>query len=145
MKVNMIDGKQRKAIWAASKAKGLSHDDLYSLIYTISKKEHMSDLTYTEAAKILSRLNNKKEESNNTEYVPGKISPAQMSMIYNLASIAGWDIIMLNKHILKKYNVQIINWLSRSQASSLIETLKWVIKQRGSGELGKYKDDAECK
>ena len=138
MKVNMIDEKQRKAIWAASKAKGLSRDDLYSLIYTISKKEHMSDLTFSEAAKVLDRLNSKKEENSaERQYIPGKISQEQMSMIYNLASTAGWDILALNRHIFKKFNVQVINWLSKKQASSLIETLKWVIKQKNSDGLGR--------
>lgn len=137
--VNMIDNRQKKAIWAASKQNGLEKDDLYSLIYTISQKEHMSNLTYVEASKVLDRLNNKKESSSSSShnYVPGKISSAQISMIYDLAATAGWNIFVLNKHILKKYNVQVINWLSKNQASQLIEKLKWVIKQKNSNEFGR--------
>ena len=98
----------------------------------------MSDLTFSEAAKVLDRLNSKKEENSaERQYIPGKISQEQMSMIYNLASTAGWDILALNRHIFKKFNVQVINWLSKKQASSLIETLKWVIKQKNSDGLGR--------
>lgn len=133
VKVNMITDVQKKALWGAASAKGLSKEDLYAVIESVSGKERMTVMTYVEAAKVLDRINNK--NSNVGEYVPGKISPGQMSMIHNLAITAGWNSEQLNSHIFKKFNVNAINWLSKKQASSLIETLKWLIKQKGSNDV----------
>lgn len=132
MAVNMIDNKQKKAIWTAAKEKGLSKDDVYSVILNTAKKEHMTELTYVEAAKVLDKINNK----NNRNYSgPGKITSNQMNMINDLVNKLGWNEERLNGFIKSKYKLEVINWLSMKQASNCIEALKNMIKRKDNEEL----------
>lgn len=132
MAVNMIDNKQKKAIWTAAKEKGLEKEDIYSVIYSISKKEHMTELTYVEAAKVLDKINNK----NNRNYSgPGKITSNQKDMINDLVNKLSWNEERLNGFVKSKYKVEVINWLSMKQASNCIEALKNMIKRKDNDEL----------
>ncbi|MEA4986995.1 MAG: phage protein GemA/Gp16 family protein [Anaerovorax sp.] len=128
MAVNMIDNKQKKAIWTAAKENGLEKEDIYSVIYNISKKEHMTELTYVEAAKVLDKINNRKYGNTGAS---GKISDNQMGMIKDLATSLGWNDVRINGFIKSRYKIEHIKWLSARQASSCIEALKSMIKRTG--------------
>jgi hypothetical protein len=127
MSVNMIENKQKKAIWTAAKGKGLSKDDVYSVIMGIAKKERMTELTYVEAAKVLDKINNRKYGNTGAS---GKISVNQIGMIKDLAISLEWNEIRLNGFIKSRYKIEHINWLSTRQASSCIEALKSMIKRK---------------
>ena len=129
MAVNMIDNRQKKAIWTAAKEKGLSKEDLYSVILYISNKDHMTDLTYVEAAKVLDKINNR----NSRNYSgPGKITNNQINMINDLVNKLGWNEQRLNGFVKTKYKVEVIKWLSMKQASNCIEALKNMIKRKNN-------------
>lgn len=132
MAVNMIDNRQKKAIWTAAKENGLEKEDIYSVIYNIAKKEHMTELTYVEAAKVLDKINNK---SNRNYSGPGKITSNQKDMINDLVNKLAWNEERLNGFVKSKYKVEVINWLSMKQASNCIEALKNMIKRKDNDEL----------
>lgn len=127
MAVNMIDNRQKKAIWTAAKEKGLKKEDIYSVIYVIANKEHMTDLTYVEAAKVLDKINNR--DSRNYSG-PGKITRNQINMINDLVGKLGWNEQRLNSFVKAKYKVEFMKWLSMKQASNCIEALKNMIKRQ---------------
>lgn len=132
MAVNMIDNRQKKAIWTAAKENGLEKEDIYSVIYSIAKKEHMTELTYVEAAKVLDKINNKSYRNYSG---PGKITSNQKDMINDLVNKLAWNEERLNGFVKSKYKVEVINWLSMKQASNCIEALKNMIKRKDNDEL----------
>lgn len=129
----MINNNQKKAIWAAAKGNGLSKDDVYSVILSISKKEHMTELTYAEAAKVLNKINNRKYGNVGAA---GKITGKQIGMIENLAETLGWDDDTLRNHVENRFKISHMTWLSTKQASDCIEGLKGMIMRKQKNIIG---------
>lgn len=133
-KVNMINNDQKKALWSASRAKGLSKEDLYSIISDVSKKEHMTELTYVEAAMVLDRVNNKKHQFNpnkRTDEGGNSETVALRQKIYRLTEQLGWNDNnnRINGFIKANFKVETIQWLSKAQCMKLIEMLKKMIER----------------
>ncbi len=132
--INMITNEQKKALWSASRAKGLEKEDLYNIIEAVSKKEHMTELTYVEAAKVLDRINNKKHNSNTKRTdVGGNVeTKAQRKKIFYLTGQLGWNDNdeRINGFVNKIFRVERLEWLNRQQCHKLIEMLKQMVKER---------------
>ncbi len=135
-KVNTISNVQKKALWGAAKANGLDKEALYDVIESITGKEHMTDLTYVEAAKVLDRINNKetyeKKNQKRTDKGGNIETIAQRRKIYMLTGQLGWnnDNNRINGFVKKNFSVDRIEWLSMQQCNKLIEMLKKMVEQR---------------
>lgn len=132
----MISNVQKKALWGAAKANGLDKDALYYVIESVAGKEHMTELTYVEAAKVLDRINNKKSYVDNnqkrTDIGGNSETIAQRRKIYRLTGQLGWnnDNNRINGFVKKHFKVDRIEWLSAQQCHKLIEMLKKMVEQR---------------
>ncbi|EMK12906.1 MULTISPECIES: hypothetical protein [Leptospira] len=81
-----ISAAQRKKIWAMAREKGINSDLLHNIIFEISKKEHLGDLSMTEARKVIERINGERRHIQKGEpsaYV-AKMSHFQKTQISNM-------------------------------------------------------------
>ncbi|EKN88889.1 hypothetical protein LEP1GSC034_3860 [Leptospira interrogans str. 2003000735] len=77
---------QRKKIWAMTREKGISSDLLHNIIFEISKKEHLGDLSIQEARQVIDRIQGERRKVSKGEpsaYV-AKMSQFQEKQISNL-------------------------------------------------------------
>ena len=131
-----IDGVQIKRIYAAGAALGIvgrdREDDLHNMIMRMYGKESIKDLTHTEAAEVLMRLNE--------QTIPGRITEQQKkkcwALIYKLckldprdaepnARLAGAVQKILGIPSLAKNPLK---WVTFKQAEKLIEYLKRYVR-----------------
>ncbi|GMT49477.1 MAG: hypothetical protein IEMM0008_1016 [bacterium] len=136
-------------IWASSRELNLPKDHLYEMIFSLSEKESMRDLTKEEAHKVIEELvrlgasSGKKKRYKKTRSSQGNIvaimTPAQKSKILAQMYALGWTKQTLNdfaeKITTKKLKVKrlsFIRWeaLSKEYASDLIEALKAILEKR---------------
>ncbi len=135
-KVNMISHVQKKALWGAARANGLDKDALYDVIESVTGKEHMTELTYVEAAKVLDRINNKKAYVENTQKrtdLGGNPETIQLrKKIYQLTGQLGWNDNneRINGFVYKMFKVSRIEWLPVNKCHKLIEILKKMVEER---------------
>ncbi|HBB28157.1 MAG TPA: regulatory protein GemA [Clostridiales bacterium] len=133
--INMITNEQKKALWGAAKSKGIDKDVLYSIIEDVSGKEHMTELTFLEAAKVLDRVNNKKHDSNQKRTDEGGniATQAQRRKIYVLTGKLGWNDNddRVNGFVKKVFKVERLEWLNKYQCNKLIEMLKKMVIEKG--------------
>ncbi len=132
MKVRMIEQKQIKAIWAAARENGLDKQSVYDVIAAIAEKEHMTDLTYMEAAKVLGKIRGQQGESaapKRTDQGGDKETVPLRRKIYALTGELGWndDNGRINGFAKKMFKVERIEWLTVKQCHILIEALKQMI------------------
>lgn len=136
VKVNMITSVQKKALWGAAKANGLDKDALYDVIESMSGKEHMTELTYVEAAKVLDRINNKESHvMNNQKRTDKGGNPETVKLrkkIYALTEQLGWNDNneRINGFIYKMFKINRIEWLPADKCHKLIEILKKMVAER---------------
>lgn len=116
-----ITDQQRKKLFMLKKEQGLDDEMLHSMIYTITKKEHISELTKTEGIEVINALSlhkSQKPRGNNMA------SNKQMNYIKGLAKDMGWNKTRLNGFIKKVGGVDDISFLTKTNASKVIEGLK---------------------
>ena len=118
---------QLRKIYALAREKGIDNENLHSLLYSICKKEHLSQLTITEAVQLIDSLSGKE--------IPGRVTARQIHFIQGLAKDFGWDEKRLRGFVKKVGGVDDIRWLSKAQASNVIEGLK-KLKQKGAEVYG---------
>lgn len=135
-KVNMITSVQKKALWAAAADKGLTKEDLYSIILSVSGQESMSAMSYVEGAKVLDRINNKESyEKKNQKRTDEGGNPETIRLrrkIYALTSELGWNDNneRISGFVKKIFKVDRIEWLNMQQCHKLIEMLKKMVKEK---------------
>lgn len=116
-----ITDQQRKKLFMLKKERGLDDEMLYSMIYTITKKEYISELTKTEGIEVINALSlhkSQKLRGNNMA------SNKQMNYIKGLAKDMSWNKARLNGFIKKVGGVDDISFLTKTNASKVIEGLK---------------------
>ncbi len=133
--MRMIEQKQIKAIWASARENGLDKQSVYDVISGVSGKEHMTELTYMEAAQVLGRIRGQQlptapqqkrtDQGGDPETVPLR------RKIYALTSELGWndDNSRINGFCKKMFKVERIEWLSVQQCHILIEALKKMVER----------------
>lgn len=132
--MRMIEDKQKKAIWAASREFGLDRETVYDIILAVSEKEHMTELTYLEAAKVIGRIRGKSlkhEERKRTDIGGDPRTIPLRKKIYALTEELGWnnEPERLQGFLRRMYKMERVEWLSVGQCHQLIESLKKMIER----------------
>lgn len=115
--------KQLQLIWGMAKEFGMSKEDVYTLLYRETKKEHMKDCSEVELSRTIQAMILLKERQKNR---PGMMTGRQRYRIRELEKELGWqdNKKRLTAFIKKYYHVDNLDWLKTEDASSLIESLK---------------------
>lgn len=130
-----IEQRQIKSIWGLAREIGLTRDDLYAILYKVSKKESMRTLTMREANQALQELIRLKESQSGKPIKPsrkrtdegGKESTKPMRRkIYMLCKTLGWtdNDRRIAGFCKKMFGIERVEWLSEKQCFQLIEALK---------------------
>lgn len=125
--------KQLKVLWGMAKELGMEKEDVYSLLYQQTGKEHMSDCSEVELSRTVQSMILLKERRTNR---PGMITGGQRYRIRALERTLGWqdNKKRLKAFIKKYYHVDSLDWLSSQDASSLIESLKKLAEREEQSE-----------
>lgn len=123
-----------RQIWGMAKNDlQISEDEVRAVLYQCTGKESMRECNDRELYLLLCQLG-KMKDSKNTQ--PGKSTPRQLWKIRQLEEKLGWsdNPKRLRKFMEKYSNVEKLEWLDFEQASSLIESLKKVLKQERNSQ-----------
>ncbi|MEW5804330.1 MAG: phage protein GemA/Gp16 family protein [bacterium] len=125
----MINKDQKKIIWTIWKTKvKLDDEELYRFIEHNYKKENMSDLTFLEADLLISTLRRITGET------AGKLTRKQRYAIISHQKELGWSDTELAGFVKKQTGIEHYDWLSPTQASTVISGLvnyrKWLRKKK---------------
>lgn len=120
----IITDAQRRMIFKLKTENGISKDTLYEIIYQVSRKEHISELSKLQAISVIDRLTGK------TDSQDGRATKKQIFFIERLADEIGWtDRNRLYGFIKKRFKIDMpikdpYRWINPWKASSIIEALK---------------------
>lgn len=131
----MITQGQRKRIYGLANERGVDTDVLHALVWAMTKKEHLSDLTVREAMQVIAYLSG--EDSHSNQPTLELMTKKQRGMILHLAAKLGWveddgrlvDLNRLNGFVRKEYATLYFFNLSRSNACKCIETMKSMLQR----------------
>lgn len=126
--------KQLQVIWGMAKELGMEKEDVYTLLYQQSGKEHMGECSEVELSRVVQAMILLKERRTNR---PGMITGRQRYKIKALERALGWteNQKRLRAFIKKYYHVENMDWLSEEAASNLIEALKKMVKRTGEAVM----------
>lgn len=131
MMISKINRAQINKIWASASEKRMSKEDIYALVYSVAKKEHMSELTHDEASRLINRIVGK-AECEEYENKLGRQNTARMrKKVYMLIKVLGWDNnpARIEGFCKRMFGVEKVEWLSAKQCYQLIEALKKMIER----------------
>lgn len=136
-----MTAEQRGAIWKLKSVNGLSKEELYSLVYQVTNKEHISQLTKSEAIQVIDRLKGTKQVNGN------QATYKQQKFILGLSQDLGWNGYRLAGFVKKRFNVDMpqsdmFRWITRRKATIIIEALK-AMKDRGYGDEQQERTNAQ--
>lgn len=121
---------QKRKIFAVARELGLDNDLLHAVAYGLTQKEHISDLSKTEAALVIDDLERRANRSRDIQLPGGRrvalATKEQQWLIWKLVADLGWDDNPKRlEGFCKKYaGVDNPQWLTRAQAWRVIEGLK---------------------
>ena len=137
-----------RRIWAIAKSPelALAEDDLYSIIYQETGKQHMRELTKAEIVQVCETLQRRKDavlrqrrgrrySDNGTPF-----TAKQRCKIYALTKVLGWDKQpeRLKGYVRKRFGVDSVEWLGYEDCIKVIEALKAMIaREKGRDNSGK--------
>ena len=126
--------KQLQLIWGMAKELGMSKEDVYTLLYRETRKEHMRDCSEVELSRTIQAMILLKERQKNR---PGMMTGRQRYRIRELEKELGWqdNKKRLTAFIKKYYHVDNLDWLKTEDASSLIESLKKLAEKQQEEQL----------
>jgi hypothetical protein len=130
-KIETITKAQMRKMWAMAKELGMDGVDLHGLVFNLTRKEHISQVTKAQAIIVIDYLVDRKKG----DYRPEMASAQQMYKIRKLAGEMGWEDYRLKGFIRKYAGVENERWLDARRAYNIIEGLKKVKERRT-----KYKD-----
>jgi len=124
---------QQRKIHALARELGMDDDLLHSYVSMMAGKDHLRELSVTEAIKVIDGMEARKG------YAAGdRISKRQESYIFLLMKNLGWtdregspDKKRLNGFVKKQYGIDDYRWATRGVASKVIEALKALDSRRG--------------
>ena len=126
---------QMRKIYALARERGMDDELLHIHVSTLSGKEHLKELTLPEAIVIIDSLAGKQIAGLNPKVNPATMK--QCSYLEGLASELGWtdedgkvDMLRLNGFAKSQYGVDRYQWLTKSQASNVIEALKGMLERQ---------------
>lgn len=117
-----------KRIWGLAKQQDLSKEDVYTIVYRETGKEHMTDCTDRELERVVKAIIVIKDVN---AWRPGMATKRQLWKIHELEQQLGWadNPKRLQAFIEKYYHVQKLEWLRFEQAIACIDSLKNVLKK----------------
>lgn len=125
MNVNITQQQMRK-IYVLANELGFDNEDLHDIVQSITRKKHISKLTFTEAGKVIERLQGKPDKKRVC------LSSSQEKYIKDLAFKLGWsDNPKRLEGFIKKYSkARAVKNLTPIQASKIIEGLKRLLNEK---------------
>ncbi len=128
-----ITAAQNRKIHMLASQLGMDDDLLHEFVGLITKKEHISGLTVSEAVKVIDGLAGKREYASGSH-----MTDRQKKYIFFLMKQAGWtdkdgepELKRLDGFVQKQYGVDSHRFLDRRTASGVIEFLKdWNKRQK---------------
>ncbi len=137
--------KQVKMIYGVAKKEGLDNDLLHARCQVATGKEHISQLTKAEAARLIDSLtggrSNRRGPAAKTDDRPlDRASQGQINVILGLARKLGWledgGKRRLNAFLRARWGVEQLDWLPPDVAVKVTEAMKAMVKG-GRGERRK--------
>lgn len=128
---------QIRKIWILAREKAMDDELLHMYVSQITHKDSLRNLTIAEAAKVIDALEGKprQEEADH-------MSERQKNYLVSLAKqfgmtdeSGGLDMHRLDGFCRSRYNVMHYTWLTRSQASKVIEGLKSMMERNENGGM----------
>ncbi|GBF34122.1 hypothetical protein DCCM_3234 [Desulfocucumis palustris] len=127
-----ITAPQIKKLYITAKQLGMDDEDLHGLVYNMTRSEHISKMTKTQAGRIIDYLSDKL----NRNYREEAASKQQLYKIHQLAAQLGWsdNPNRLAGFIKKTAGVEREQWLTAAGAYKVIEGLKKILQRQGKNE-----------
>jgi hypothetical protein len=125
--MNKASASQLRKIYALAREKDIDTDNLHSLLYSVCKKEHLSEISVTEAVRLIDSLSGKQN--------PYRATAKQIHFVKGLAKEFGWNDKRLAGFVKKVGGVDDIKWLTKKKASAVIEGMK-KLKEKGVDVYG---------
>lgn len=127
---------QKRKIWILAKENGMDDELLHLYVSQLTGKDSIKDLKITEAIKVIDALEGKR-----TGQPADHMTKKQENYLISLAKETGMvtqtgelDEKRLDGFCRSRYKVMRYAWLTRSQASRVIEGLKAMIERQGGME-----------
>lgn len=118
--VKMISPQQKKIIWSiAKKSLQMDSETLYTVIFRMFEKEHMSELIHVEAERLISEL-----KRLNVGLSIDALTESQYRKIMGMAAEFGWSATALAKYLENEVGVSNAKWLDVRQARIAITGLE---------------------
>ena len=133
MAEGVLTPKQLKCIYALGRAGCMDSEELHGVVYTVTRKEHVSELTVADARRVIDRL--KLLTGEKPKRAADRATKGQVQLIYSLAERLGWsqDPKRLTAFLEKQYGISHPSFLDRRSTNSCIAALK-AMAAGGRGE-----------
>lgn len=134
--VKMISPQQKKIIWSiAKKSLQMDSETLYTVIFRMFEKEHMSELIHVEAELLISELK---------RLVAGlsvdALTEPQYRKIMGMATEFDWSAPALAKYLENEVGVSNVKWLDVRQARIAITGMEKIRSWRKQNEIKEVKN-----
>ena len=126
--IQPITQPQLRKIYAEARQAGIGNDYLHDLVYTVTGKQSLKDLTMAEAATLIDAL----VKHNGGGERPGIMTDKQHWRLRDYQSKLGWTDAQLLGFVRKYAHVDFLNWLTIKDASKIIEGLKNIYGKKGA-------------
>ena len=135
--MNGITPAQKRKIWILARQNGMDDELLHLYVSRLTKKSSIRSLTIMEAVSVIDALEGKERQpadhmSTKQEYYM-KALAKELGMIKEDGSL---DEKRLNGFCRGRYGVGSYSWLTRTQASRVIEGLKAMVERKEEAENG---------
>jgi len=131
-----ITHEQRRKIFGLAKGLGLTGEEgnanLHALIYEVTGKESIRELTEAQANKVIRRLASRLSLK---EHRPGRASARELWKQRELARELGWSEEQLAAFVKRMAKVDRPEWQTSQDASNIIEGLKAMLKRKQRKEV----------
>ncbi len=130
---------QVRMLWYTAKKAGMDSDVLHARCQTVTGKEHISELSKTEAARLIDALTGSKCSARRQEdnRPMNRASQGQINVILSLAKKLGWledgSKRRLYAFLRARWGVERLDWMPPDVAVKVTEALKAMLKY-GRGE-----------
>ena len=123
MKPQPKTNQQCRKMWALAKEHGLDGEALHEVVYAVTRSQHISTLTVSQAAEVISALERMAPTGRCSDGLRKKI----LALMYSL----GWNMKQLRGFIKRQTGgISDLRWLDTRQAGKVIEGLK-AMKAKG--------------
>lgn len=136
-----MSGAQRGAIFGIAKKAGLDRDALHDVVWRVTARDSIADLTTAEAIRVIDQLKALAgQEAGAKRERPGMMTEAQRGKVFALCRELGWiteageiDMARLNGFLGVRFGVARLQWVNAKKAGLVINALK-AMAQGGRGE-----------